>query len=128
MGGNVEMNDLYSMTVNHINKISPINYVRTFYNEEEKVWTTKILDSNNLSEKKKNWEDEIITLGTKGVDNLSNRVKLEFDSNKQLKTVSIGSNIKGKLVKNNNNDKYKMVYSIDGVHNSEHCHPVFLLK
>ena len=37
MRGNIEMNDLYSMAVNHINKISPINYIRTFYNEEEKT-------------------------------------------------------------------------------------------
>ena len=46
--------------------------------------SSSVLNSNNLSEKKKNWEDEIITLGTKGINNLSDKVKLEFDSNKQL--------------------------------------------
>lgn len=52
-------NDIFTMLINHMNKMSPITYVQSLWDNEEGKYDVKVLDSEYLSEKKANLEKHL---------------------------------------------------------------------
>lgn len=82
MDQRVTQNDMYSMILSHINKMSPINYTQTVFNRDTNSYETVQLDSYNLSPKKRFWEDNIIVTAKNNANtDVFNKynIKLNYD-------------------------------------------------